>query len=486
MAPKLKTSFVYNMVGALVPVASAFVTVPLYIHVVGVDRYGMVAISGLLLGYFGFLDFGLSRASANALSRLSHASAAERSPVIMTALYLNLALGLLGGLAMFAAGHWLLEHVFQIPEKLRDETLSAFPWVAAMLPVGMLSGVANGVLESRDRFLITNLLNSVGNVLGQLMPLAIAMFISPTLPYVIPTMLLVRLAMVGATFAIVFRIEWPVRLLDFHRAWIRRLFSYGAWVSISSLISPLLDGFDQMLIGAVLGPAATAHYSVPMNLSMRSQIVAVALARALFPQLSRAEPAEARRLAQHACVGLAYGFGAICGPAILVSAAFLEAWVGKEFATSAAPVAAILLAGAWVNGLAFIPYSLIQGQGRPDITAKVHLIEIVPFVVLLWFMTQWYGLPGAAWAWIMRVAADCITLMLLSGFPRALAWKFAPPAVLMGICYLLAVYSSSYPIVVALAAGALFFIFGLIMEPLLRHAVTAVVVGCLQKWSRNR
>ena len=33
-----------------------------------------------------------------------------------------------------------------------------------------------------------------------------------------------------------------------------------------SLLSPLLETFDQILIGALLGPAAIAHYAVPMSL----------------------------------------------------------------------------------------------------------------------------------------------------------------------------------------------------------------------------
>ena len=208
MTPGLRTNFAYNVIGSLVPIVVALVTVPLYIHQVGVERYGIIAIAWLLLGYFGFLDFGLSRASANALSRLAHAPAAERSPVIMTAFYLNLGMGLVGGLVMFAGGQWLLASVFKVTPELRSEALAAFPWVAAMLPVGMLSGIVTGVLELRYRFLTANLLGTGGSVVGQLLPLGVAVFISPTLPWVIPAMLLARLATLIASGVFALRLEF--------------------------------------------------------------------------------------------------------------------------------------------------------------------------------------------------------------------------------------------------------------------------------------
>ena len=46
---------------------------------------------------------------------------------------------------------------------------------------------------------------------------------------------------------------------------------------------------------------------------------------------------------------------------------------------------------AWINGLTFIALTVLQNRGRPDITGKPHLIEILPFLAILWTLTSTLG-----------------------------------------------------------------------------------------------
>jgi O-antigen/teichoic acid export membrane protein len=147
-----------------------------------------------------------------------------------------------------------------------------------------------------------------------------------------------------------------------------------------------------------------------MSLAIRSQVFAGALSRTLFPRMSSVNQDEARSLASRALVSLAYGYGAICAPAIILAPAFFKYWIGLDFAKVAAPVAEILFFGAWINGLAFVPFGLLQSQGRPDVPGKFHAAELLPFVGVLWGLTTAYGIAGAALAWSLRCAADAICL----------------------------------------------------------------------------
>ncbi len=474
----VQTNFLLNVGGMVLPLAAALITVPIYLSQIGTERYGILSVVWLLLGYFGFMDFGLSRASANALSRLGQAGAAERGPVLMTSLYLNAGLGLLGGLILYLVAGALMARFAHLSPALTAEIESAMPWIACMLPVALISGVGGGAIESRERFLAANVLTTFGGVLGQVAPVLCAILIGPSLSVVIPAAFCARLASTILVWAVVLQAERPLSPRQFDRRRVRELMGYGAWVSVTSLISPLLETCDQMLIGALLGPASIAHYAVPMNLATRSLMVATALSKTLFPRLSRLSPAEAGALAQRAVVTLAFGFAALCGPAILLAGPALTLWIGAEFASHATPVAHVLLLGAWANGIALIPYTLLQGQGRPDLTAKIHAAEVVPFLIVLWLLMTHFGLVGAAIAAALRTGSDCLILLRVSGQwsrairPAGLAAAFMAACCAVAMTVPLAFMTAA---LLAATAGLIAVGLGLAVDPVLRQAALSAL-----------
>jgi O-antigen/teichoic acid export membrane protein len=477
LGPGISRNLIVNTLGLMLPIAVSLVTVPLYIHAIGAARYGVVTLTWILLGYMGVLDFGLSRAAANALGRLGTASSRERGPVLVTTLYLNLLFGLIVSALLYGVGGAFLWRWFPLSGDLAQEAVAAFPWMVPMLPLSLLSGVAIGALDSRERFLLSTALGCCGVILGQVLPLVCVMIWGPSLTVIIPALMLVRSGVLAAMLAIVFSVEWPIRSALPDLVWARKLFGYGAWVSVTSVISPVLDTFDQMIIGRMLGVASVAHYAVPMNLAIRSQVLAQALARTLFPRLSREAIETGRYLTGRAALSLIYVFGAVCGPAIVLIGPFLDLWVGREFAEASTTVAQILMLGAWMNGVALLPYNQLQAQGRPDVTAYLHMVEIAPFLFCLWLFIQHAGLPGAAAAWTLRVGADCLALLWVSRSLHGIALRALPAIGLMLTSFVIAADLQPLPVnALALASllGIAFLAFGLLVEPKLGDTGKAI------------
>ena len=417
---RLRRNFVFNLIYPMVRLAVAIVTIPIYVRHVGDARFGVISIVWVLLGYFGFLDLGLSRAATNALAKLRDAPQQERARVLQTTMILNLGFGLIGAVLLFVVGGYLFEHVLSVPQELKPEVARALPWIACLFPMALVSGIGLGALESQERFLLANLFQMFGMSLSQIAPVVMAVFVSPSLTVVIPSAAIAQATSMIVIVAYVFRLEGPFSFRTFDWTEARTLLGYGGWVTVTAVINPILVSADQFLIGSLLGVAQVAHYAIPMNLVLRTQTLPVALGRTFFPRMSMLPRDTAHRLGGRALQALGYGYAAVCAPAIILAPAFFRYWIGPDFALVSAPVAQILFLGAWINGLAFVVYTLIQSQGRPDLTGKLHFAEVLPFLGILWFLTSTFGINGAATAWSLRSVLDAFAMFWAAGISRSI------------------------------------------------------------------
>lgn len=423
----------YNLAGSLAPTVVTLVTVPAYIRLIGVDRYGVLAIVWVFLGYFGVFDLGLGRATAQQIAVLSDAEPAARAEAFWTALILNAAFGAAGGLLCWPVARIFFASHFQVAESLRLEILAAVPWLATAVPVATISGVLYGALQGRERFLTLNATGLVGSVLFQLFPLAVAWLHGPDLAWLVPASLLGRVLVLAVLF-VECRRHVPLRgTPSVSRALVRPLFQYGGWITTTSLVGPLMVALDRFVVGAVSGATAVTYYTVPYNLVNRISVIPASLAAALFPRFASAEGEERARLSNEAVRVILVLITPLIIVGLLLLRPFLSWWIGQGFAENAAVVGQILLLGLWANCFAQIPYTRLQAQGRPDLVAKCHLAELLPYLVILFFSLSRWGVAGAASAWSLRVTIDCILLFALSGVSPPVGRSLAQPLLLLGL-----------------------------------------------------
>jgi O-antigen/teichoic acid export membrane protein len=411
----------YNLAGATVSLGTALVTVPLYLSRIGVPRYGVLSIVWVLLGYFGIFDLGLSRAASNKIARLRSAEAIDREEVFWTACLLNAALGIAGGALVYIAGTTILTHWYTIGNRFHLEVAAILPWVAAAIPVATVSAVLTGTLEGLERFRAVNIIQSAGTILFQVMPLLAAFLLRPNLNTIIPVAVVVRI-LTALPLAVAVKRAVPLtQQPQLRRTHIPDLFSYGAWVVLSNAVSPILSTFDRLLIGVTIGAADVSYYAVPFRLVNRLQFIPSALSRSLFPHLSSIDHEQSRHAAQEWTLTLAAIMTPLVVFGLLLVRPFLRVWLGITFAEHAAPVGEILLIGIWINSLAFVPFAFLQATGRPDVVAKFHVLELLPFLAILWVAVKHFGIVGAAAAWTLRVTIDALLLF----FASLMHWKIA-------------------------------------------------------------
>jgi O-antigen/teichoic acid export membrane protein len=146
-------------------------------------------------------------------------------------------------------------------------------------------------------------------------------------------------------------------------------------------------------------------------------VIPAALVGVLFPALSATLARDQERTVALFQRGVGYTFLALFPIALLLvglAPEGLDAWLGADFATHSTAVLQWLAAGVLVNSLARMPFALVLAAGRPDIVAKLHLIELPLYVLALWFMLTNFGITGAAIVWTLRAALDAALLFMFS------------------------------------------------------------------------
>jgi O-antigen/teichoic acid export membrane protein len=320
---------------------------------------------------------------------------------------------------------------FKMPESMRGEVMASLPWLAASVPVSIVTGVLGGALQAREWFGVFNAINVANATVSQLAPLAVAFCHGPDLAWLIPAVLVTRAVGAIPTFIVLARALPLGAGGGFDSSRLKALFSYGGWISVTNVMGPLLSTMDRMMIGSLFSAEAVAFYTVPFNLVSRASVIPGALTASLFPKLSRSSQEHSAQLASDAVAALAAVMTPIFVLTIAALPVFMRHWVGAGFAGHAAPLGIILLVGVWVNGLAYVPYGQLQASGRPDIPAKFHAAELIPFLGILWLGLHYFGLVGAAYAWSLRVAVDALLLFRAGGrIPR---WHRLIPGGLMVI-----------------------------------------------------
>ena len=404
----------YNLAGAAVPIVIGLVTVPAYLHVIGGDRYGVLSIAWLILGYFGLFDLGLGRATAQRMAALQGDSPVERANIFWMAVSLNLAMGLVGMALLWPAGWYFFAHSLKTSDALRGEALAALPLLAASVPLATTMGVLTGALQARSRFLEINVASVVTTTLLQVSPLCVALLWGPNL------LLLIGAAFTSRVVALLY-LWWqcskhvisgaPFRL---DRTQSRHLLSYGGWVTLAAFFGPILVIVDRFVIGTMLGALAVALYTIPFQLAQRISIIPTALTTALFPRLA-AERDGGAQLEGQAIAALLTIMTPIVMGIILVMSPFFELWVGHAVAEKAALVGKVIALGYWANALALVPFSTLQARGRPDLVAYTLLLQVLPYLIGLYLGLRYGGLVGAAAAFSIRCLVDYFLLSLASG-----------------------------------------------------------------------
>jgi len=188
-----------NLASQCGPMAVAVLTVPLLIGGLGTDRFGVLTLAWMLLGYFSLFDLGLGRALTKLVAEKLGLGQERAIPgLVWTALILMMVLGLVGTLLIALLVPWLGHSALKVPAEIRSETLGGFYLMAVALPFLIGTAGLRGVMEAYQRVGAVNVVRTVVGLFSLLAPLVVLPF-SRNLVVVVGVVVAGRIGSCGPT-----------------------------------------------------------------------------------------------------------------------------------------------------------------------------------------------------------------------------------------------------------------------------------------------
>jgi O-antigen/teichoic acid export membrane protein len=391
---------------------SLLISTPFAIRLLGPEAYGVLALVNVLISYLSFADLGMGSASTR-FGADAHARDDDKREVavVWTSLLIALVLATLAALTFVFLARSIVVHGLRIPPHLHNEAVLALRVVAVAFVARTAAGVLNTPQLIRLRMDLSAYINS-GTLALQNLLIPVALLRGGNLVTVLT--IIAGFAIAAALFHLL--ASRRLQPLLFHPTinftLIKPLVRFGGALAISTLAAMVLQNVEKVLLARFASVVALAHYSIAFSVASLLAIVPGAISQSLLPAFSRMQSSQERERLQQLYERALRGNLLWIAPAALLLCAgarpFFTLWAGPEYSQQSTLPFYILVCGILFNVMATVPYTLLIASGRSDLIARVHLLELLPYIICASVLTYSFGAIGAAVAYSLRLIVDTL------------------------------------------------------------------------------
>lgn len=408
----------YNLIGYFLPLMFAVVLIPPLINNLGEERFGILSIAWVVIGYFSFFDFGIGRTLTKLIAeKLGSHKTDEIPDIFWTSLLLMLIASLVGVVVLIILIPSLINNFFKISSELKPETINTFYALALAIPLIATTAGLRGVLEAYQKFGIINIVRIILGVFTFAGPI-ICMFFTKNLFWIIIFLIFVRTIIWTQYLLFCFKTNPGIRnKIKFNPSLIKPILKIGGWITFVNIIGPFILYADRFLIGIFITVSAVTYYATPYEVVTKLLLIPGALVGVLFPLFSASYVNNPDFMKKIFIRGVKFIF-LMLYPVTLITVTFshegISLWLGNNFAEKSTLVLQLLAIGVLLNGLAYIPFNFFQGIGKPHIPALANLIELPFYLLFLSLVIKQWGINGVALIWVLRILVDTLILFYLT------------------------------------------------------------------------
>jgi O-antigen/teichoic acid export membrane protein len=392
-------------------IVSGLLVTPIVIHSIGTKAFGVWSFIGAVTIYLSILDFGVGpsivRFAAEARGR---EAADDLNAVASTGLVVYALIGLLTlpiGIGLAFAVPALVGAPQGLVWDARITTLLVVAALAIRFPLGLF----NNLLVAQQRWDLQNLANFVATVLY-------AALVAILMPRWGGLILLGALTFGTTVLRLALPLLWLRRELPglrlarryVSRARLRELATFSSSNFLVHIAQKIVFSTDVIVVGIVLGSAASGVYSIPAKLFALVFGIGTAVTSLMFPAFAELEGSgDLVRQRRLLLAGLRAGTAlmlVLALPLLLIPDLLIRAWIGSGYRGSYS-VMAILAGVLLVHQPIYVLTQFLIARGRQRSIAIVSIAITVANLLLSFLLAWQWGLWGVA---VSTLVTDLVML----------------------------------------------------------------------------
>jgi O-antigen/teichoic acid export membrane protein len=405
----IKINAIANFAGQGWSAILGLIVVPIYLRVLGVETYGILAFLMSLQTVLAVLDFGLGATATREVARLisDEERLGELPVVISVFLSTYIIIALVVGAALFLAADEVARAFLKTTTLNLDQKADLIRIFAVTVAIRWPVALFIGTLRGFQKQLRVNGISSAALSLKILGAIILVIFITPRLSALLGWFLLcglIELLMFFYAVLAVTKIQAPNSLRELLGI-VKRLWRFTGSVALIAIFAAAIKQADKLMVARLLPLEDLAYYNLASQAVLVTGVFVGPLMIALFPKfsalISAEKPRELAGLYHKSAALVAFVSAPIAAALVFYSQPILEVWTqSPNVAKGAAPVLSVFGLAAMLNAPMQLTYILTLAAGRPWIPLVNNLVGAIAFIPLAYWLIVKYGMIGGAGAWL--------------------------------------------------------------------------------------
>lgn len=404
----VKKNIVANYLGQAWVALMGLAFVPVYIHYLGVEAWGLVGFMAMLQAWLTLLDVGLTPTLSREMARFragAHSAQSIRDLLRSLEVIFGAIAVLIVSIIWFLAP-WLSTYWLRSVELSDSELSHAIVMIGFVLAARMAEQVYRGAIQGLQRQVWLNGVLAVMATFRWAGVVGVLAWIESSIELFFLWQGVISLVTVVILARKTYRLLTPgVRPARFEISAIRKIRRFAGGMAVTTLLTLLLTQVDKLLLSKMVSLEEFGYYMLAASVAGGLAFLVGPIATAIQPRLTelvtRSEDLLLVEIYHRASQWLAVILIPVALLLAVFSDAFLYMWTGSQvISEKSGPLLTLISLGTMCNGFMHVPYNLQLAYGWTGLVVRVNIVAVIVIVPAILWAVPAYGAIGAAWAWL--------------------------------------------------------------------------------------